>query len=109
MCMAAMDATLPSAGESLPGPARVGVAAAAIWPVSVLLGEAAEASAVWRQVRPQVERYRAARVAAGADVEDLDLPSLGIAGNSHLPMMDSNSDDVAARIQAWMERKGLMA
>ena len=30
MCMAAMDATLPSAGESLPGPARVGVAAAAV-------------------------------------------------------------------------------
>jgi hypothetical protein len=56
-----------------------------------------------------VQRYRAALVAAGVDVEDLDLPALGIAGNSHMPMMDSNSDDVAARIQAWMQRKGLMA
>ena len=95
--------------SGFPAPESNDLARLAGIPHLMVWGDHLQASAVWRQLRPQVERYRAALVAAGADVEDLDLPSLGIAGNSHLPMMDSNSDDVAARIQAWMERKGLMA
>jgi hypothetical protein len=27
---------------------------------------------------------------------------MGVAGNSHMPMMDDNSDDIAARIGAWI-------
>lgn len=27
---------------------------------------------------------------------------MGIRGNSHMPMMDDNSDDIAARIGAWI-------
>ena len=45
---------------------------------------------------------------AGGDVEWLDLPAAGIPGNSHLLMLDDNSDDIADRVQAWMARKGLM-
>jgi hypothetical protein len=28
-------------------------------------------------------------------------------GNSHMIMMDKNSDEVAAYIQAWLQRQGL--
>ena len=38
----------------------------------------------------------------------IDLPALGIRGNSHFPMMDDNSDTVAALVQEWIESKGLM-
>jgi hypothetical protein len=38
----------------------------------------------------------------------MDLPARGISGNSHFPMMDRNSDQVAEMVQAWMERQSLM-
>ena len=95
--------------SGFPDPAAQDLARLAGIPHLLVWGDHLDGSAVWQQVRPRVERYRAALVAAGVDVEDLDLPASGIAGNSHLPMMDTNSGEVAARIQAWMDRKGLMA
>jgi len=32
----------------------------------------------------------------------LNLPAVGLQGNSHMPMMDRNSDTVAALIQKWL-------
>ena len=40
--------------------------------------------------------------------EWLDLPEAGIKGNTHMIMMDSNSDQVAARIQAWLAKQKLL-
>jgi hypothetical protein len=37
-----------------------------------------------------------------------DLPKMGVAGNTHMMMMDRNSDQVAALIQKWMGDRGLM-
>ena len=37
-----------------------------------------------------------------------DMPAEGVRGNSHMIMMDTNSDDVARRINAWMAGQGLM-
>lgn len=45
--------------------------------------------------------------AAGGKAEVVDLPKVGIRGNSHMVMMDKNSDEVAALIQGWLERQGL--
>ncbi len=62
---------------------------------------------MWVTVRQGIGRYRDALRVQGVDVEELDLPSLGIGGNSHMLMMDSNSDQVAGLIQTWLARKGL--
>lgn len=43
-----------------------------------------------------------------ACVEVFDLPAMGIYGNSHMIMMDRNSDAVAALIQDWIRKKDLM-
>ena len=32
----------------------------------------------------------------------LDLPARGITGNSHFPMMDGNSDQVARLVEDWL-------
>ena len=37
----------------------------------------------------------------------VDLPDVGIKGNSHMMMMDRNSDQVADLIQKWLVGKGL--
>jgi hypothetical protein len=45
---------------------------------------------------------------AGGTADLLDLPARGIYGNSHMLMMDRNSDEVAGLVQTWMAAKGLM-
>jgi pimeloyl-ACP methyl ester carboxylesterase len=62
----------------------------------------------WQRIRANVERWQGQIRDAGGVAETLDMPAEGVRGNSHMIMMDTNSDDVAARIQAWMERRGLM-
>ena len=44
---------------------------------------------------------------AGGTVDIVDLPAHGITGNSHMIMMDRNSDQVAALVQGWLAARGL--
>ncbi len=44
----------------------------------------------------------------GARIEWFDLPAAGIKGNTHMVMMDQNSDAVAARVQNWIAKNGMM-
>lgn len=39
---------------------------------------------------------------AGVEVEHLELAKVGIHGNSHLQFMESNSDEIVARLHAWI-------
>ena len=46
-------------------------------------------------------------VYAGGRYDVIDLPKIGITGNSHMIVMDRNSDQVAGLIQGWLEKQGL--
>jgi hypothetical protein len=56
---------------------------------------------------PKVRRWYDALVAAGADVERIDLPARGITGNSHALMADDNSDAIATIVHDWLRKRGL--
>ena len=43
----------------------------------------------------------------GGVADEIDLPQAGIVGNSHMIMMDRNSDEVAKLVDDWMVAKGL--
>ena len=45
---------------------------------------------------------------AGSKAEWFDLPAAGIKGNTHMVMMDKNSDEVADVMQKWLASKGLV-
>jgi pimeloyl-ACP methyl ester carboxylesterase len=77
-------------------------------PHLVVWGDRIVGNPFWERIRTNVERWQGQIRNAGGTAETLDMPAEGVAGNSHMIMMDDNSDDVAARIQAWMERRGLM-
>ena len=64
--------------------------------------------AFWRRIRQNSEGWQDRIRAAGGGADTLDLPAAGIAGNSHMLMMDTNSDEVAQRVQRWMDARGLM-
>lgn len=56
----------------------------------------------WVRYRAAVESYRQHLRAAGGIAETLDLPSLGFTGNSHMLIMDHNSDAIAEQVLTWL-------
>jgi pimeloyl-ACP methyl ester carboxylesterase len=61
----------------------------------------------WGRIAAQQEKFRANLVRAGGIGERVAMPDLGIRGNSHMLMMDRNSDHIAALIDQWLARQGL--
>jgi pimeloyl-ACP methyl ester carboxylesterase len=93
------------AGAPPPGPALDALREV---PMLVLWGDNVEDNEVWARQQPASRRFAADLAARGGDVEWIDLPAHGVPGNSHMIMMDTNSDEVAGLVQCWMSRKGLM-
>jgi len=70
-------------------------------------GDFLDTNPIWVSHVKDVNPYHRALSAKGISSTWIDLPSEGIKGNTHAPMMDRNSDIVAARIQSWMVKQGL--
>ena len=64
-------------------------------------------SALWRRYRNTAETYTNAVKGAGGTADTIDLPAMGIRGNSHMVMMDRNSDEVARLVRDWLIKQGL--
>ncbi|WP_439548203.1 alpha/beta fold hydrolase [Falsiroseomonas sp.] len=92
-------------------PAGTGVAAEAAKlrgiPQLLVYGDYVDADPRWSVIRTNARRFSALVREAGGSVEDVDLPSRGIRGNSHMVMMDRNGDAVAGLIQDWLAAQGL--
>jgi pimeloyl-ACP methyl ester carboxylesterase len=92
-------------------PATIGdpakVAALRNIPVLMIYGDYIAEDARWPTIRANGVRFAEAVRAAGGSVDVVDLPERGIRGNSHMIMMDRNSDQVAALVQEWLAARGL--
>ena len=76
-------------------------------PILVVIGDNAKDHPRWKAIRQHSVNYQAAFKAVGGSLDLVDLPDVGIKGNSHMVMMDRNSDQVADLIQKWLVRKGI--
>ena len=61
----------------------------------------------WQRIVAQQEKFRSNLVKAGGTGDRILLPELGIQGNTHMLMMDRNSDQIAGLIDEWLTRKGI--
>ena len=61
----------------------------------------------WTQIHAVGMQYYEAIRKAGGTVDVVDLPQVGIKGNSHMIMMDKNSDQVAGLVQDWLAKHSL--
>ena len=77
-------------------------------PTLVVWGDFMEGYERWMEIRTNIAKYEDGLRKAGAVVDHVDLPATGIKGNSHMMMMDRNSDQVAGVVQKWFEKQGLM-
>jgi pimeloyl-ACP methyl ester carboxylesterase len=71
-------------------------------------GDHLDSHPLWTQLRPRLRDYRQRLQAQGVQVDEWDLPALGVGGNSHLLMMDDNSDTLAGAIHQWLARQELL-
>jgi hypothetical protein len=76
-------------------------------PTLFIYGDYIERDSRWPKIRATGLAFADAIRAAGGSVDVVDLPKIGITGNSHMMMMDRNNTEIAALIQTWLERKGL--
>ncbi len=76
-------------------------------PILTVYGDFIEQDSRWPAIRAsQIKMLEQVR-AAGGRYEVVNLPQIGIKGNSHMMMMDRNNQQVADVIQGWLEKQGL--
>ena len=61
----------------------------------------------WRAFREVARRWRDAVNRHGGDATLVELPTVGIRGNTHFPMSDLNNVQVADHLSGWLQAKGL--
>lgn len=88
-------------------PDKIDVAGLAKIPLLFVWGDKIRETPRWVGIQAPMKKMIAAIKAKGGRVDELDLPVMGIKGNSHMMMMDRNSDQVAALVQDWLVRQGL--
>jgi pimeloyl-ACP methyl ester carboxylesterase len=91
-----------------PDPTKVDLKALKDTPHLFVWGDYLDRQDLWTRITPTIRRYRDALRAAGVNAADLNLPQHGIKGNSHMLMMDRNSDEIAELIEEWFVRVGMM-
>ncbi|MCC7280900.1 MAG: esterase [Acetobacteraceae bacterium] len=91
-----------------PDPSRAEAARVKGIPHLVVWGDHIAGNPFWERLRGNIERWQVAIREAGGVADTLDLPARNIRGNSHMLMMDLNSDQVASLVQDWIAAKGLM-
>ena len=76
-------------------------------PILAVYGDYIEEDPRWPTIRANELKFLESVKAAGGKYDVVDLPKIGIKGNSHMIMMDKNSDQVAGVIQDWLAKQGL--
>jgi pimeloyl-ACP methyl ester carboxylesterase len=74
-------------------------------PALMVLGDFIDADEYWRGMAARGRASLDAWRQAGGLAETLELPALGIRGNTHMMMMDRNSDAVVQSLIDWLDRQ----
>jgi hypothetical protein len=77
-------------------------------PVLMMFGDYVDEHPRWAAYKKTDMEYGNAIKAAGGTVDWINLPEIGIKGNSHMMMQDKNNAAIADVIQKWLVAKGLV-
>ncbi|MGN0996641.1 MAG: alpha/beta fold hydrolase [Candidatus Ventricola sp.] len=61
----------------------------------------------WGMIRDGALAFAEAYNAAGGDATVIELPQIGITGNSHFMFQEMNNAEIAGHIEAWLAERGL--
>ncbi|MBQ9329931.1 MAG: hypothetical protein IJ221_02990 [Oscillibacter sp.] len=66
-----------------------------------------QSTAFWRAIRDGTRSFAQQYNADGGDATVIDLPQIGITGNSHFLFQELNNDVIAAHAERWLAERGL--
>ena len=70
-------------------------------PTLIVLGDNIDTDSRWQLLREKILTFSS----AVTNTHVLSLPEVGLTGNSHVMMMDINSDDIAQLVNGWLARR----
>jgi pimeloyl-ACP methyl ester carboxylesterase len=76
-------------------------------PILMVFGDYVDQHPRWAFFKKVDMAYAEAVKKAGGTVDWINLPDIGIKGNSHMLMQDKNNAEIADVIQKWLVSKGL--
>jgi pimeloyl-ACP methyl ester carboxylesterase len=76
-------------------------------PTLMVFGDFIAEDPRWTRMRATAGRFADSIKSNAGQVDIIDLPKMGIVGNSHMLMMDKNNRQVADLIQKWLTEQGL--
>jgi pimeloyl-ACP methyl ester carboxylesterase len=76
-------------------------------PILVLYGDNVDKSRMFSEQRDNNIRMAAVAKEVGGSIEIVNLPDVGIKGNTHFMMMEKNNAEIADYIEGWLIRRGL--
>lgn len=77
-------------------------------PHLIVWGDFIDKHPVWPKIVVNPNKWAAAIKTAGGTADTFELPKMGIKGNTHMMMMDRNSDDIAKLVADWIAKQGLV-
>ena len=101
-------------GTPIPGSSEYAKFLAAKVPMVVYFGDYIDngpedimSTGFWRKVRDQAQNFASRYNADGGDATVVDLPRLGITGNSHFMFQETNNTIIADHLEIWLVAHGL--
>jgi pimeloyl-ACP methyl ester carboxylesterase len=89
-----------------PDPAKADAGKLKGVPHLIVWGDNIDKHPVWPKIAANPIKWGEAIKAAGGTADTFDLPKMGIKGNTHMLMMDRNSDEVAKLVNDWIGKQG---
>lgn len=89
-------------------PSKVAVEGLEHIPLLFVWGDHIKESGLWRKSKAASLTFQSALKQHGTTADMFSLPELGMLGNTHMLMMDKNSDEIATRVQQWHAQQGIM-
>jgi pimeloyl-ACP methyl ester carboxylesterase len=77
-------------------------------PILIVQGDYVDEHPRWATFKKIATEYSDAVKAAGGTVDWINLPEIGITGNSHMLMQDKNNGEIAEVIHTWLGGKGFL-
>jgi pimeloyl-ACP methyl ester carboxylesterase len=77
-------------------------------PILVLYGDNVDKSPMFSNQRKVNQEMAALHKVAGGSIDIVNLPEVGLPGNTHFPMMEKNNAKIADLIETWLAGKGLV-
>jgi pimeloyl-ACP methyl ester carboxylesterase len=95
--------------SAAPNPSTIDIARLKGIPMLFVWGDHLDDHPDWKRIVVNPTKFQEGMAAQGARMDIVHLPERGITGNTHMIMLDRNSDQVAGIIRDWLGQRGILS